>query len=105
MYAIIQDGGHQYRVENGQRLKLQMRDVEPGQTVTFSQVRLVGGDGSAARVGKPFVDGATVEAKVTRPEYKDKKVVVSTFRRRKNTHRKIGHRQRYTEVQITAISG
>ena len=104
MYAIIQDGGHQYRVEPGSRVRVQLKDWTEGDTVTFDQVRLIGGDGDA-RVGQPFVDGAKVEAKVTRAESKGKKIDVVFFRRRKGSRRHIGHRQKYTEVEITGISG
>ena len=104
MYAIIQDGGHQYRVESGQRLQVQIRPVEPGDTIAFDQVRLVAGEGEA-RVGQPFVEGARVEARVLRSRVRGRKIVVSTFKRRKNVHRKIGHRQDFTEVEITGISG
>lgn len=104
MYAIIQDGGHQYRVEPGQRVQLQLRTAEAGQTLTLNQVCLVGGDGEP-RIGTPYVEGATVEAKVVNALHKGKKIHVSNFKRRKNYHRKLGHRQRYTEVEITGING
>ena len=61
MYAIIQDGGHQYRVETGRRLRVEVRETEDGATLTFDQVCLVAGEGDP-QVGTPFVDGATVEA-------------------------------------------
>ena len=104
MYAIIQDGGHQYRVETGRRLRVEVRETEDGATLTFDKVCLVAGDGEA-QVGTPFVDGASVEAKVTKAEVKGEKINAHTFQRRKGTHRRWGHRQRYTEVEITAISG
>lgn len=104
MYAIIQDGGHQYRVEAGKRIQVELRDVEPGSTVTFNQVCLVAGEGDP-RVGTPYVEGASVEARVVRAELKGEKIEAHTFRRRKGTHRRWGHRQRYTEVEITGISG
>ena len=104
MYAIIQDGGHQYRVEKGQRIQVELRATEAGATVTFDQVCLVAGDGGP-RVGAPYVEGVTVEGKVVKPELKGTKIEAHTFRRRKGTHRRWGHRQRYTEVEITGISG
>jgi large subunit ribosomal protein L21 len=104
MYAIIQDGGHQYRVENGGRLRIQVRDnVEKGAAIVFDQVCMVGGGEGAAKVGAPYVKGATVEATVTTPMKRDRKVIVFKYRRRKNSQRRRGHRQNYTEVQITAI--
>ena len=103
MYAIIKDGGHQYRVEMGTRLKVQLKETEAGATVRFDEVCLVGGDG-ASKVGKPFVSGASVEAKVVRPLVRAKKVVILKYRRRKNSVRRNCHRQNYTEVEVTAIN-
>ena len=105
MYAIIKDGGHQYRVEPGQKVQVQLRPLNAGDTLTFDQVCLVGGGDGAPRVGLPFVDGVRVEAKVTKPEVKGKKLIVSFYRRRKHSRRKNGHRQHFTEVEITGISG
>lgn len=102
MYAIIKDGGHQYRVESGRRISVQRREVEKGATITFDQVCLVGGEGGP-KVGRPFVQGATVEGKVVTPELKAKKVVVLKYRRRKNSVRRNCHRQKFTVVEITAI--
>ena len=104
MYAIIQDGGHQYRVTEGQRIRVQLRTVEAGESITFDRVCLVGGDASEPRVGTPHVEGAQVEAKVLRAEVKDRKVYAFFYRRRKGSQKLNGHRQRYTEVQITGIS-
>ena len=104
MYAIFQDGGHQYRAETGARLRVEVREVEDGATITFDNVCLVGGEGEA-RVGTPYVDGVSVEARVTRSDVKAAKIEGHTFKRRKGKHRRWGHRQRYTEIEITAISG
>lgn len=104
MFAIIQDGGHQYRVEPGSRVKVQLKDWSEGDTVTFDQVRLIGGEGEA-RIGKPFVEGARVEGKVTRALSKGKKIDIVFYRRRKGSRRHVGHRQKYTEVEITGITG
>jgi large subunit ribosomal protein L21 len=105
MYAIIQDGGHQFRVEQGQRLRVEKRDVENGATVTFRQVVLYSGGDDQVKIGKPFVTGAAVEAKVVRSEVKARKVIVLKYRRRKNSQRRNCHRQKYTEVEITGIKG
>lgn len=102
MYAIIKDGGHQYRVEKGQKLEVELRPTENDATLTFDQVCLVGGEGDA-KIGTPFVEGARVEAKVLDAEKKAKKIHVRTFRRRKGTRRHLGHRQRYVVVEITDI--
>lgn len=101
MYAIIQDGGHQYRVEAGQVCRVQKKDAEVGSTLTFDQVAAVGGD--EMTVGAPFLDGATVSATVLR-QGKAKKIVVAKFRRRKNYRRRQGHRQRFTEIRVESIN-
>ncbi len=104
MYAIFQDGGHQYRVEKGQRIRVQLKTNEKGDTVTFDRVCLLGGDGQA-RVGTPYVDGAKVEARVVTAEAGGDKVYPSFYRARKHSRRRRGHRQHFTEIEITGISG
>lgn len=104
MYAIIKDGGHQYRVEQGQRLRIHFRDAAPESVVTFEQVCLLGGDGTT-RVGAPFVAGAKVEAKVVSPLVKGVKLNPSFYRTRKHSRKRTGHRQHYTEIVITGIAG
>jgi large subunit ribosomal protein L21 len=105
MYAIIQDGGHQFRVEQGQRLRVQKRDVEKGATITFKEVVLYSDKDDEVKIGKPFVSGAAVEAKVLQPEVKARKVIVLKYRRRKHSQRRNCHRQKFTEVEITGIKG
>lgn len=105
MYAIIQDGGHQYRVEKGQRLEVELRPTTEQATLTFDQVRLVGSGDGAARIGTPFLTGAAVEAVVVDPMLKGPKIHIRTYRRRKRTRRHKGHRQKYVLVEITAIRG
>lgn len=102
MYAVIKTGGKQYRVAEGQMLQVEKLPGEPGDSVTFDQVLLVGGD-EAKKVGRPRVDGASVKAEIVAQD-RDKKIVVFKFRRRKNYRRKTGHRQPYTEVKITEIN-
>ncbi len=102
MYAIIHDGGHQYRVEEGQKLRVQLREADKGGKVTFDHVCLVGA-GAEAKVGTPYVKGAKVEATVLRPFVRAKKVIILKYRRRKNSQRRKGHRQNFTEVQISKI--
>ena len=104
MYAIIQDGGHQYRVEQGQRLRIQRKEVEAGKVITFESVCLLS-SGDAPKIGKPFVSGASVTAKVVQAEVKAKKVMTLKYRRRKNSQRTSGHRQKFTEIEITGIRG
>ena len=101
MEAIIRDGGRQYRVAEGTTLEVDYRDAEPGSEIQFSEVLLVHGD-SEAKVGTPLVDGARVVGRVLGTEKGDK-LTVMHFRRRKNSKTRVGHRQKYTQVQIEKI--
>ena len=101
MYAVIETGGKQYKVEAGQELYIEKLNVEADDTVTFDKVLAVGGD-DGIKVGSPYVDGASVEAKVIK-NGKAKKVTVFTYKPKKNEKRKMGHRQPYTKVSITDI--
>lgn len=103
MYAIIKTGGKQYRVMEGERLRVEKLDAEVDSTITFDEVLLVG-EGKDVTVGAPLVDGASVSAKVT-AHGRHKKVRIIKFRRRKHHVKRQGHRQYYTEVEITGISG
>jgi large subunit ribosomal protein L21 len=99
MYAVIRTGGKQYRVAQGDRLKIEKLAGDPGGKVSF-ELLLVGGEG-AARIGKPVVDGAAVEGEIV-SQGKHKRVV--HFRKKKEGWtKKRGHRQPYTEVLITAV--
>ena len=100
--AIIKTGGKQYRVAVGDKLRIEKLRADVGADVDFDEVLLVG-KGGDARVGTPLVEGAKVSAKVT-AHGRGKKLIVYKFRRRKNYRRKNGHRQPYTEVEITKIS-
>ncbi len=102
MYAIIADGGRQYRVEKGTEFKLDRLGQEPGSKLKLDNVLLVA-DGDKVTVGAPNVAGASVEAEVI-AEVKDEKLIAFTYRRRKaNSKRKRGHRQRHTLVKVTGI--
>ena len=101
MYAVIETGGKQYKVEAGQELFIEKLNVEADDTVTFDKVLAVGGD-DGNKVGSPYVDGASIEAKVIK-NGKAKKVTVFTYKPKKNEKRKMGHRQPYTKVSITDI--
>jgi large subunit ribosomal protein L21 len=101
MYAVIRTGGKQYRVSEGQTLRVEKLRGVAGDKITFSEVLLVGGE--PPKVGQPIVQGATVAAEITGQD-RSKKIVVFKFRRRKNYRRKTGHRQPYTELKITGIS-
>ncbi len=102
MYAIISDGGRQYRVEEGQELDLDYRELSSGETLELDRVLAYSNDG-ALTVGKPVVEGAKVSAEVLGIQMGEK-LVVQKFRRRKNSRRKTGHRQMYTRVRIGKIS-
>ena len=101
MYAVIQTGGKQYRVEPGRSLRVERLDGDAGSTISFDNVLLVS-DGDTINVGAPMVSGAKVTAEILEQGL-DKKVLVFHMRRRKAYRRKQGHRQQYTAVKITAI--
>ncbi|RLB61526.1 MAG: 50S ribosomal protein L21 [Deltaproteobacteria bacterium] len=101
MYAVIKTGGKQYRVAKGETLQVEKIAGAPGDSVTFDEVLLVGGD--SPKVGQPVVKGASVKAQIIAQE-RGKKVIVFRMRRRKNYRRKTGHRQFYTQVEITGIT-
>ena len=101
MYAIIATGGKQYKVSEGDIIKVEKLGVAAGETVTFEQVLAVN-NGELA-VGCPTVDGATVTASVVK-EGKGKKVIVYKYKRKTGYHKKNGHRQLYTQVKIEKIN-
>jgi large subunit ribosomal protein L21 len=103
MYAVFRSGGKQYRASKGDRLKLEKITGDEGATVRFEEVLLVG-EGKDIQVGTPLVDGTAVNATVVR-QGRTGKVSVTKFRRRQNYLRQHTHRQQYTEVEITGISG
>ena len=103
MYAVIATGGKQYRVENGTILKVEKLDAEPGATVEFGEVLLIG-DGDSIKVGAPLLKGGKVTATVEKHGKGEKKVIVK-FRRRKHYLRQGTHRQQFTEVKVTGIVG
>lgn len=102
MYAIIADGGRQYKVEEGQEVEIDYRDVAQGDQVTFDTVLAVSGD-AGVKVGAPAVAGASVTAEVVGAKIGDK-IYIQKFRRRKNYRRRTGHRQPYTVVRISKIN-
>ena len=103
MYAIIETGGKQYKVNEGDVLFIEKLDVNEGDTVTFDRVKAVS-VGSEFKVGAPTVEGAAVTAKVV-ANGKGKKIYVMKYKSKKNEKKKIGHRQPYTKVQILSIQG
>lgn len=101
MYAIIETGGKQYKVSEGDVIFVEKLDAEVEDTYTFDRVLAVGGDDFKA--GNPTVEGASVEAKVVR-QAKSKKIIVFKYKPKKNYRRKQGHRQPYTKLQIEKIN-
>jgi large subunit ribosomal protein L21 len=104
MYAVIETGGKQYRVAQGDVIKVELLEVEAGSAVEFDHVLMVGKDGESPKLGFPFVAGGKVTGKVKSNGRHDR-VVTFKLRRRKNYRRRAGHRQHFTEVEITGISG
>ncbi len=102
MYAIIETGGKQYKVQAGDVIYIEKLDVEADAEVTFDKVIAVGAD-DGIKVGAPYVDGASVSAKAIKTG-KGKKITVFTYKPKKNAKRKMGHRQPYTKVEISAIN-
>ena len=101
-YAVIKTGGKQYRVMAGEVLRVELLNAEVDSTIQFDQVLLVG-EGESIPVGAPLVAGATVSAKV-RAHGRADKIRIVKFRRRKHYKRTQGHRQHYTEIEITCIN-
>ena len=102
MYSIIETGGKQYKVENGDVIFIEKLDVEADAEITFDKVIAIGAE-DGIKVGAPYMDGASVSAKVIK-NGKGKKIVVATYKPKKNEKRKMGHRQPYTKVEISAIN-
>ena len=103
MYAVFRTGGKQYRARQGERVRVEKLEAAVGDAVEFDQVLMVG-EGADVKVGKPLVSGGKVSAKVTEQGRADK-ITIIKFRRRKHYQRKQGHKQLYTEVEITSIAG
>ena len=101
MYAIIETGGKQIRVEVGSRIYVEKLEAEVGSTLTLDKVLFVGG--KSVKVGAPYVDGASVTAKVEK-QGKSKKIRVFKYKAKANEHKTIGHRQPYTCLVIEAIN-
>lgn len=103
MYAIIETGGKQYRVQNGDVLFVEKLNAAEEETVQFEKVIAVSPEDGALTVGKPYVEGAVVSGKVLK-NGKGKKITVFTYKPKKSSSRKLGHRQPYTKIQIENIA-
>ncbi|OGV34312.1 MAG: 50S ribosomal protein L21 [Legionellales bacterium RIFCSPHIGHO2_12_FULL_35_11] len=102
MYAVIKTGGKQYRVKEGDTLKIEELPVEVGQTVDFNEVLMLS-DGDKVTIGTPFVNKSFVKAEVV-AQGRHKKVIIIKFKRRKHHMKRMGHRQNFTQIKITAIN-
>ncbi|MAY75324.1 MAG: 50S ribosomal protein L21 [Phycisphaerae bacterium] len=109
MYAIIEESGGQRKVVEGDEILIDLFNGgqnEAGSTITFDKVLIVGADDAgSSKIGQPYVDGATVQAEVVDPEFKGEKLHIFKFKPKKGYKRKTGHRQRYTRVRVTSITG
>ncbi len=103
MYAVFTAGGKQYRAEKGAVLRVELMKADPGAEIELGDVLLLA-DGDNITVGAPLVDGGKVTAKVL-GHGRGKKVEIVKFRRRKHHRKQMGHRQHYTEIEITGIAG
>lgn len=103
MYAIIETGGKQYKVEKDKILHVENLNIEEGGEVVFDKVLLVSGDDGAITVGKPYVKGATVKGSVLK-NGKSKKIIVFKYKAKKNQRKKKGHRQPFTRVEIKELA-
>ena len=102
MYAVIKTGGKQYRVAAGDMLKVETLAADEGETINLDEVLMIG-DGDNVSVGTPTISGASVAAKVV-AHGRHKKINIVKFRRRKHYRRQMGHRQNYTQIEITGIN-
>jgi large subunit ribosomal protein L21 len=103
MYAVIQTGGKQYRVTEGETLRVEKLNADEGASVDLDKVLMIG-EGDDVKIGAPYIDGGKVTATV-KSHGRGKKVTIIKFRRRKHHMKRQGHRQWYTELEITAIGG
>jgi large subunit ribosomal protein L21 len=101
MYAVIQTGGKQYRVEEKSVLRVEKLEAEVGDSVQLGQVLMLGGD--SVQVGRPFIDGASVTARVVR-QGRGRKIHGFTYKAKKNVRHRYGHRQAFTEVVVESIT-
>ena len=103
MYAVVESGGKQHRVTEGETLKVEKLDIATGESLTIDQVLMVG-EGESVKIGAPYVAGSSVTAEVV-SHGRHEKVTIVKFRRRKHHRKQMGHRQWYTELKITSIAG
>lgn len=103
MYAVVRSGGKQVRVEPGQQVRVEKLDGAVGDSIEFSEVLLVGGEGEA-RIGRPLVDGVKAVGTITAQD-RGPKLTIFKHKRRKGYRRKMGHRQSFTQIRVERIEG
>lgn len=103
MYAVIKTGGKQYRVTEGETLKVEKLDIDAGSSIEIDEVLMIA-DGDKVQIGAPYVKGGKVVATI-KSHGRGKKIEIIKFKRRKHHDKRTGHRQGYTELEITGISG
>jgi len=101
MYAVIREGGKQFKVQEGDIIKIPKRSEEEGKKITIKDVLMISDDEST-KIGNPIIKNAKVEAKILKHS-KDKKIIVFKYKRRKGYRRKLGHRQQFTRIEIGKI--
>ncbi|VAW70812.1 LSU ribosomal protein L21p [hydrothermal vent metagenome] len=103
MYAVVKTGGKQYKVTQGQYLKVEKLEGNEGDTIELNQILMIA-DGDKLKIGSPMLDGGKITATI-KSHGRHKKVEIMKFRRRKHHQKRTGHRQYYTEIEVTAING
>jgi|SRR3989344_942537 len=101
MFAVIETGGKQYRVSPGQKVKIEKLEIKEGESLVFDKV-LLKADGESVTIGAPYISGAKVEAKVVR-QARNKKVIIFKYHSKTRQRKKRGHRQYFTEVEVTKV--
>ncbi|MDD3852846.1 MAG: 50S ribosomal protein L21 [Syntrophomonadaceae bacterium] len=103
MYAVIKTGGKQYKVDEGSVLKVEKLEAQPGDRITLDQVLMIGDD-AGVKIGDPLVANASVTVQVLE-QGREKKIIVYKYKKRKNYHKKQGHRQPFTKIKVEKIEG
>lgn len=103
MFAVVEIGGRQYKVAQNDKIDVELLETEPGESIKFNKVLLVSSNDKDANIGMPYLKGATVEAKVIK-HFKGEKIRVFKFTPKKRYKKTQGHRQNYTQLEITGIT-
>ena len=101
MYAVVATGGKQYRINEGDRIRVEKLNGDTGDKVVLDRVLMLG-EGEKSKIGSPILEGAKVKAEIV-DQYRGEKIVVFKYKKRKNYRRKMGHRQSYTDLRIEKI--